>query len=103
MATGGLLCWSCGRTTGIDRKVFRNDECPHCMAALRCCRGCRHFDPTRRFQCRESIEYNVADKEKPNLCDFFQMRDAIKRPGGVSHQTDDKAERRQKFDDLFND
>jgi len=71
------------------------------MAALRCCRGCRHFDPTRRFQCREPVETNVREKENPNLCDFFQQRTVMKGPGGVSIRTDNKEGRKKRFDDLF--
>jgi len=103
MANDGLLCWSCGRPTGILLKVTRNDQCSNCSADLRCCRGCRHFDPTRRFQCKESIDSGVRDKEKNNFCDFFQMRNVVKTPGGMSHQTDDKDQRRKAFDSLFDD
>ena len=103
MAEAGLLCWSCGRPTGIEGKVTRSDSCPQCLADLRCCRGCRHFDPTRRFQCREVVETNVTNKEKNNFCDFFQMRDAVKRPGGISASRDSKEVHKKKFDDLFDD
>ncbi|HUV30606.1 MAG TPA: hypothetical protein VMY05_05930 [Acidobacteriota bacterium] len=103
MATEGLLCWSCGRPTGITGKVFRKDECPDCMAALRCCRGCRHFDPMRRAQCREPVETTVRDKEKPNFCDYYQQRTVVKTPGGISTITDTKDSRKKSFDDLFDD
>lgn len=104
METTGLLCWNCGRPTGIEHKVARNDSCPHCLADLRCCRGCRHFDPTRRFQCKEKLDRNIVEKEKSNFCDFYQMRTAMKRPGGVSTATrDNKSERKDRFDDLFKD
>ncbi|UCC45653.1 MAG: hypothetical protein JSU65_06965 [Candidatus Zixiibacteriota bacterium] len=103
MSDEGLLCWSCGRPTGVTGKVFRADECTNCLAALRCCRGCRFFDPTRRFQCKENIEKNLPDKEKPNFCDFFQMRDVVKTPGGISMHTDTKDTRKKQFDDLFDD
>lgn len=103
MADSGLMCWNCGRPTGFVGKVTRSDECPHCAAQLRCCRGCRHFDPTRRYQCRENVESRVHDKEKNNFCEFFQMRDVVKRPGGISTQTDSKDSRKQAFDDLFKD
>ncbi|HWR81726.1 MAG TPA: hypothetical protein VN285_00330 [Candidatus Deferrimicrobium sp.] len=99
--TSGLLCWSCGRPTGIEGGVTRNDSCPRCLADLRCCRGCRFFDPYSRFQCRESIETNIPNKEKSNFCDFFQMRAAVKRPGGITAHVDSKDARRKKFDDLF--
>ncbi|MFH1375001.1 MAG: hypothetical protein ABII79_14550 [bacterium] len=103
MPEAGLLCWNCGRPTGLEGRVGRNDSCPHCLADMRCCRGCRHFDPQSRAQCREHIENNIPNKEKANFCDFFQMRNVVKRPGGISAQQDKKDVRRQKFDDLFDD
>lgn len=103
MHTEGLLCWSCGRPTGITGRVMRSDICPHCEADLRCCRGCRHFEPGRRYHCKERIESRIVDKEKNNLCDFFQRRDAMKGAGGISSQTDSKDERKKRFDDLFKD
>ena len=103
MANDGLMCWNCGKPTGIQGKVMRSDSCVDCLADLRCCRGCRHFDPTRRFQCRENIEAPIANKEKNNFCDFFQMRNVVKKPGGISSQQDSKEDRKKKFDDLFKD
>lgn len=103
MAQEGLLCWSCGRPTGIMGRVMRSDACENCMADLRCCRGCRFFDPTRRFQCKETVDTNIPNKEKSNFCDSFQKRDAIKGPGGLSSQKDDKEDRKKRFDSLFDD
>ena len=99
----GLMCWNCGRPTGIEGKVVRADACPHCLADLRCCRGCRHFDPLSRFQCRENVDSPIGNKEKSNFCDFYQFRDVVKRPGGIATGTDDKDARRKNFDDLFKD
>lgn len=101
MASEGLLCWSCGKPTGIVARVMRSDQCDNCSADLRCCRGCRHFYPLRRFQCKEQIESYISDKEKNNLCDFFQKRDAVKIGGGLSSQFDNKESKKKKFDDLF--
>ncbi len=103
MVKEGLLCWNCGKPTGIVGRVARSDSCDSCLADLRCCHGCRHFDPTRRFQCRETIDTNIPNKEKNNFCDFFHMRDAVKTAGGISHQRDSKEDRKKKFDDLFDD
>ncbi len=103
MATDGLICWNCGRPTGIEGRVGRSDSCEHCLADLRCCRGCRHWEPGRRFQCKEPIETNIVNKEKSNFCDFFQMRDVFKRAGGVRSAEESKDDRRKRFDDLFED
>jgi DNA-directed RNA polymerase subunit RPC12/RpoP len=77
MRNDGLLCWSCGKPTGLT-KVGRSDECPNCLAAL-------------------------LDKEKANFCDFYQFRNMIKTAGGISSQKDSKDTRKKSFDDLFND
>jgi hypothetical protein len=103
MAEEGLICWSCGRPTGLVGGVGRQESCPECMADLRCCRGCRHFDPTHRHQCREPIDTNISNKGKANFCDWFQVRQMVKGPGGLQNPTDAKDERKKRFDDLFND
>ncbi len=99
----GLLCWSCGRPSGSKGSVTRHDQCQNCLADLRTCRGCRHFDPTRRHQCRENVDHPVLNKNKANFCDFFQVREVVKGAGGIRQRTDNKESRRKNFDDLFKD
>jgi hypothetical protein len=99
----GLICWSCGRATGIEGKVMRSDACPQCQADLRTCRGCRHFDPTSHWQCRETIEAPIPYKDKANFCDFFQARLAVHSSDKKMTPLDSKEAKKKKFDDLFND
>ena len=99
----GLICWNCGRSTGLEGKIMRADQCPECLADLRCCRGCRFFDPTARWQCRETIDGPIANKEKSNLCDYFQLRAAMQAGGRVVRELDNKDDRKKRFDDLFED
>ena len=103
MTEEGLLCWNCGKPTGIVGRVTRMDSCVYCMADLRCCRGCRHFDPNSHLQCREHISTPVKDKEKNNFCDFFQKRNVVKKPGGIRTSTDSKEDLKKRFDSLFDD
>lgn len=103
MADNGLICWNCGRPTGVVGGVTRNDSCPHCLADLRCCRGCRHYEPFRRYQCKETVDTNIVNKEKANFCGWFQMRAVVKRPGGITSPLDSKDNRKKRFDDLFDD
>ena len=35
MSESGLLCWNCGKATGVEGRPTRNDSCPHCLADLR--------------------------------------------------------------------
>jgi len=102
MAEDGLLCWNCGRPTGITGTVGRSVSCDNCSSDLRCCHGCRHYDPTRRYQCKENIDSRVQIKDKSNFCDFFQMRLAIKGAGGII-TIDEKEAKKNRFDDLFKD
>ena len=99
----GLICWNCGRPTGLEGKIMRSDSCQQCLADLRCCRGCRFFDPTAHFQCREPIDGPIANKEKANFCDYFQVRAAVQAGGKIIRNTDSKEEMKKKFDDLFKD
>lgn len=96
----GLVCWNCGYDTGIEGGVMRTDHCERCESDLRCCRGCRHFDPRRRFQCRESIARSIPRKDKANFCDFYQKRLSGKAAMGGYEARDEKKSR---FDDLFED
>ncbi len=99
----GLICWNCGRATGLEGKVMRSDACPQCLADLRACRGCRHFDPMARWQCRESIEAPIPIKDKSNFCDFFQARLAVHSHDRKMTPMDSKQTKKKKFDDLFKD
>lgn len=96
----GLICWNCGADTGLENRVTRLDSCERCQSDLRCCRGCRFFDPTRRFQCRENVDQPIQPKDKANFCDFF-----MPRLTGKAAQTgfEGKDSRKQRFDDLFED
>lgn len=66
-----LRCWNCTKATGIVGRPARSDDCPHCRAELRCCRGCRFFAPQLSSQCSENSAEPPIDKEKANFCDFF--------------------------------
>jgi len=99
----GLICWNCGQSTGLEGKIMRSDSCQNCLADLRCCRGCRFFDPTARSQCREPIDSPIPNKEKSNFCDYFQVRAAVQMGGKIIRHGDDKQERKKRFDSLFDD
>jgi hypothetical protein len=96
----GLSCWNCGRDTGISGKPTRVDHCGKCLADLKCCRGCRFYDPTAAHHCRERIDETVKNKEKANFCDFFQPRVVGAR---ALDKMANKEGRKKSFDDLFKD
>lgn len=57
----------------MGQKVFRNEDCPHCEASMRCCRMCKHYDKTAYNECREPIADRIIEKEKSNFCDHFSL------------------------------
>lgn len=93
-------CYACGAELAVAEKIRRTDECPGCGRDMRCCRNCRHYDPKVNNQCREVVAEWVADKERANFCDYFELaaRPAGGRSGG-GKSPEDLA--REKFKKLF--
>lgn len=96
-----IRCPNCGRNVQALGAITAETRCPHCAAALHCCRSCRHFDTSARWECRQQIPERVADKGKANTCAFFEARlvlDATgKRTGGTTGSGDPKSQ----FENLF--
>lgn len=80
-----MICWKCKKEISIS-EVVRTTECPECHADLHCCKGCDFFAPGSHYDCKESVEDLVSDKEKANFCDFFRI---AKKISGKAN--DDKA------------
>jgi hypothetical protein len=74
-------------------------ECPQCRAALHACRQCAHFEPTRRFECRQPIIERLADKNAVNECDGFALRVSVERD--ASPDSTRPGDIRRGFDNLF--
>src|SRR5438067_13359039 len=102
--SGGMLakrtvsrCGACGAVLPIATASL--EQCPNCRAALRACRQCTHFEPSRRFECTEPIAERIADKNARNDCAAFSLRGTVEsdaspdstRPGDI----------RRGFDNLF--
>ena len=65
-----MICWKCNKEIGIDQ-IFRTTECPICHAQLHSCKGCKFYAPGSHFDCKESVDDPVSDKERANFCDYF--------------------------------
>lgn len=90
-----MQCYKC--QTAIDiAKPRRGDTCPNCHAYVHCCRNCHFYDPNVHNQCREPQAEWVADKERPNFCEYFTPAEA-KAAGGQ----DRRQEALKKLNDLF--
>lgn len=99
-------CTRCGTPLAFDPPIARDAECPHCGLDVRCCLQCRHHDASYNNQCRETEADPVADKDRRNFCEFFELRAARSvgpaiRPGAGRAAVSREAAARAKLDALF--
>ena len=90
-------CAACGAVLPIAVSSLK--ECPQCRAALHACRQCAHFEPTRRFECRQPLIERVADKNAANECDGFALSVSVERD--ASPDSTRPGDIRRGFDNLF--
>jgi hypothetical protein len=91
-----VKCFSCHKVTDLElgKKILRHEECPHCGAAMHCCKMCKYYDISAYNECRESIAERIVDKEKPNFCEFFTLK-------GNSEESDDRDKQLELANSLF--
>lgn len=92
-----MNCALC-KTEVPEGKIMFRDECDHCGGDLHICLNCSFYDPNVSKQCLEpAIPEAVTDKERKNLCEYFQIKAAGAGQGDES--ASDAA--RQKLEELF--
>ena len=95
------MCHYCGHE--YQDKVYRNTVCPSCGKDLKICLNCKFYDPGAHWDCRETIQEPVRDKESANFCDYFvyvaKPSSGRKAPGS----SDASSEAKKLFDSLFQD
>lgn len=94
-------CWKCGARIEYPAgsRVGPRDTCPQCHSALRSCRNCQFYDPSKKNQCAEPQADWVRDKEAANLCDYYSPNPTLLARGDTPVSKDDKA--KNKFDSLI--
>jgi DNA-directed RNA polymerase subunit RPC12/RpoP len=95
-----VRCHNCGRTVSDLTTVAFDTACPHCRSALHCCRACRHFDTSARWQCRTDVSEAIGDKLKPNTCAKYEPQlvlDVTGRRTNSARSNDPRAQ----FESLF--
>ena len=91
-----MICFSCKKEISVlDGKVSYREECLHCRADAHVCKNCHFYDTRAYNECRESSAERVVEKERANLCDYFQPRQ-----GGLSAE-DPAAKARAAAEALF--
>ena len=84
------MCWKCGSENLVDM-VSRSSECPQCHSDLHCCRNCIHYMPGSHYDCHETVDELVGDKEHSNFCGFFSPRRKFDSKGPGNDEKKSKA------------
>ena len=66
-------CFKCGLEWPFNRTPGRTETCERCGADLHVCFNCISYDPKVAYQCRDRRAEEVADKDRANFCEFFEM------------------------------
>lgn len=66
------MCWNCGTEQDFSQSVYRTSTCPSCGADLHSCRGCSFYAPGSHFDCHETVDEIIVEKEKANFCEHFK-------------------------------
>ena len=100
MTNVALSCHGCGEPFALNPgdKIVRKDTCNRCGTHMRCCRNCRHFDPSKNNQCAEPQAEWGSDKVGANFCDFFEPRTSVELVNRSQSTPDGAA---KAFDALF--
>jgi hypothetical protein len=93
-------CHFCHSEVDNPREVFRTSVCSKCGKDLKICLNCRFYNPGAHWDCSESIDEPVKDKDRSNFCSFFAFRDY---PTGESGQSKGTEAARKQLDKLFGD
>jgi len=95
-------CHFCKTVLEDNLEVFRSTLCPACSKDLKICLNCVFYSPGDHWDCRETIEEAVREKDRANFCSFFSFMEVSAADGGqksgISHE---KA--RKEFENLFGD
>jgi hypothetical protein len=71
------MCWKCSEPAAIGGKPGFRDLCPACGREIHVCKNCRFYSPGAYRDCAETMPDPVNDKERMNLCEYFQTNQKI--------------------------
>jgi hypothetical protein len=100
---GMYACHFCGTELKNPREVYRNTTCTSCQKDLKICLNCRFYSPGAHWDCSETIDEPVRDKDRANFCTFFSFRAAAPGTPPRSARADVHQQAKRKIDKLFGD
>jgi len=94
-------CSNCGKEWAFDRLPGRTETCEQCGADLKVCLNCVSYDRTVAYECRDRRAEEIAQKDRSNYCEYFDMARREFIPVKDKHAREDKA--RDQLKKLFGD
>ena len=94
-----FMCWKCKEPIAEGLAIFRSTQCSRCGASLHSCVNCRFYQPGSHYDCHETIDEAVSDKERANFCDYFSVRTEFSASNSQGQGKQQAA--RTAFDSLF--
>lgn len=70
------LCPHCKKALDIKGVVGFNESCPFCGDDLHVCEACKHYAKEYHNECREPRADVAVDKDRRNLCEWFEWSGA---------------------------
>ncbi|NLM01261.1 MAG: hypothetical protein GX220_07415 [Treponema sp.] len=92
------MCWKCGKDIDKNEQIFRTSTCSICGSDLHCCRNCKFYSPGSYYDCHETVDELVQDKEKSNFCDYFKVMFSFEKSSKFAKE---KAKAKDAFAALF--
>lgn len=70
-----MNCPYCGAGFAPGTIIARTSVCPQCGKDLHTCISCRFYHPGLHYDCSEDIDEPVVEKDLPNFCGSFMLKD----------------------------
>jgi len=94
-------CFACGHPLPSRERIFRSTLCEECGADAHVCLNCDFYLPGAHWDCRETIDEQVRDKDRANFCDYFSLSKTTS--GGATDGGGKAEDARKNFQNLFGD
>lgn len=96
------MCYFCGEAVQAGAKIGFGEICASCGVDLHVCSMCSFYLPGAHWDCRETIDALVSDKEKRNFCEWFLLnpRFSLKNEGRIKARNKIESAK-STFDSLF--
>ena len=63
-----MICVKCGKE--YNGEIYRTSTCD-CCSDLHVCYNCKFYSSGSHYDCAETVDDIVVDKEKSNFCEYF--------------------------------